>query len=65
MGCGRIEPVLVGLEKLVKFLEVGFPLADETLQLAQLGQPNGSLHVGHLQVVADMAVNIFVIVTGG
>ena len=34
-------------------------------QLFQLRQPDGGLHVGHLQVVADVGVDVFVIVAAG
>jgi len=36
---------------------------DEAIQLLQLTKAHGSLHVGELEVVAEMAVGVFVVIT--
>ena len=38
---------------------------DEAIRLTQLAQPDGGLHIGHLQVEADVRVSVFVIVAAG
>ena len=44
--------------------EVALARLDEALDLGQLRQPQGGLHVGGLQVVADVAVDVLVVVAG-
>src|ERR1035441_3374042 len=44
---------------------VAFSGGYELIDLAQLGHPNGGLHIGHLEVVADVRIDVFVIVTEG
>ena len=44
---------------------IAFPRSDDLLELCQLRHADGGLHVRHLQVVADVRVNVFVIIAEG
>ena len=41
-----------------------FPPGDEVFQFVQLGTSYRSLHVGHLEVVPNVAVHVLVVITG-
>ena len=45
--------------------EVLFALRDEAGQLFHLCQADGGLHVGELQIVADVRIGVFVVVAAG
>src|SRR5712664_1653420 len=73
---GKAEPARVGAlsgfrqdqelvhssESLLKEREVAPPSLDETRNFVQLRKTDGCLHVGDLEVVADMRVGVFVVV---
>ena len=50
------------LQPLVEAGEVVFAGSDKVRQFVQLGQPNGGLYVGHLEVVADLHEEVTVVV---
>ena len=49
-------------EALVEAAEVGFAGGGEFVELVELGEPDRGLHVGDLQVVADVRVDVLVVV---
>src|ERR1019366_6158749 len=59
---GQYELLLERLQASPQPCEVGAALLDEPGQLLELGHADGRLHVGRLQVVADVAVDVLVIV---
>ena len=58
------QPILVRPQRVHEPIEVRAPARDEPFELAQLRAADRRLHVGHLQVVADVAVHVLVIVSG-
>src|SRR3546814_7887042 len=59
---GQDEEFLEFLESVAKPLEIASAGGDEAVEVIQLGMADSSLHVGDLQVVAQMGVYVFVIV---
>jgi hypothetical protein len=43
--------------------EVPSPGRDETIEPIELGQSHGGLHVRHLEIVAKVTINIFVVIS--
>src|ERR1700674_2249812 len=64
-GLGQDENVVEVAERGGKFGVVGAPGGNKARQLLELCDSDCGLHVGRLEVVADVAVNIFVIVSAG
>jgi len=62
-GPGQDRAVGIGCQDLSEFLEIFFALDYELLEFLQLGAADGSLHVRYLEVITDMAVNVFVVIT--
>ena len=56
------ETVFIGFQDLSEFLKILFAPGDELIEFLELGATNGGLHIRHLEVVADVTVNVFVIV---
>ena len=52
-------------EAVAQQLPVPFPRLDEARKLLQLGAADGGLHVGDLQVVAEVRIDVLVIVAEG
>ena len=48
-----------------KLLEILFAPGDELIEFPELGATDGGLHVRDLEVVADVAVNVFVVIAVG
>src|ERR1700689_1682297 len=61
-GLRQNEDVFEIAKRVMKLGKVGATRGDETGQLFELRNSDGGLHVSRLEVVADMAVNIFVVV---
>ena len=59
------ELVSVLLESCLQAVVVALAGVDELRELAQLGAADGGLHVGDLEVVTDVAVDVFVVVAMG
>lgn len=51
-------------QAVVQPFEVPFPRRREAVELIELGAADRRLQVGRLQIVAEVAVNVFVIVSG-
>ena len=64
-GFGQNENVVEIAQRGVKFGEVRAPGGDEAGQLLELRDSDCRLHVGRFEVVTDVAVNIFVVVSAG
>lgn len=64
-GPGKDETVFEGFQDLGEFPEILLTPGDELVKFPELGATDGGLHVRDLEVVADMAVNVFVIITKG
>src|ERR1700674_5573762 len=62
-GFGQDENVVEIAEGGVKFSEVRAPCGDEARQLLELRDSDCGLHVGRFEVVADVIVDIFVVVS--
>jgi len=62
-GHGKDEIGFVGFIEFIEFVEVIFSSGDELLEFLQLGAAYGRLHVRHLEVITNVAVNVFVIIT--
>ena len=65
LGRTRQDEPFTVRECLVKVREIGLPRVDELGQFAQLGLAERGLHVCCLQVVADVAVDVLVVVPLG
>ena len=65
VACGEDQPVLVRFEQGMQSLKIGFPPGDKSLQLLELRQADRRLHVGYFQVVADVGIDVFMVVTEG
>jgi hypothetical protein len=59
------EKFLERRERAAEGLPVAFPRLDEIRQLAELRAADGGLDVERLQIVAEMGVNVFVVVAFG
>ena len=59
---GEDKHVLQRLEARAKPGEVAAAGGDEAVELVELGHAHGRLHVGELQVVADVGIDVFVVV---
>ena len=64
-GPGKDETVFVGFQNLGEFPEILFAPGDELLEFLELGAADGGLHVRHLEVIADVAVNVFMVIAEG
>ena len=62
-GPGKDEAVFAGFQNLGEFPEIILVPGDELLEFPELGATDGGLHVRDLEVIADMAVNVFVVIT--
>src|SRR5260221_1852378 len=62
-GLGKDEELLAAAKALLQEAEVAAARGDEGLEPVHLRERTGRLHVGDLQVVADMRVGGFVVVT--
>src|ERR1035437_3921007 len=62
VDAGQNQVVLIRQQTLVEALEIPAAGLDESVELLRLGQPDGGLQVRHLQVVADVGVDVLVIV---
>src|SRR6478735_4534059 len=61
---GEDEEVLKLLERVDQQFEVAAPRLDEAFQMVKLGETDCRLHVGDLQIIADMAVGVFMVISG-
>ena len=64
-GPGKDEAVFEGFQHLGEFPEILLAPGDELIEFPELGAADGGLHVCDLEVVADMAVNVFVVIAVG
>src|SRR5580658_1102706 len=64
-GFGQNENVVKIAEGSLQLGEVLASLGDEARQLLELRDSDGGLHVGRFEVVADVAIDVFVVVSGG
>jgi glucose-1-phosphate cytidylyltransferase len=64
-GLGEDQHVGERLERCFQVGEVLLAAGDEVRQLGDLGDAEGGLHVGGLEVVADVGVGVFVVVAAG
>ena len=64
-GPGKDEIGFVGFIEFIEFVEVIFSPGDELLEFPELSATDGGLHVRYLEVVADVAVNVFVVIAVG
>ena len=62
---GEDKIVLILLEAVCPFVEIAAPRLTKIIEFLELLHPYRRLHIGHFQVVADMRINIFMVVTGG
>ena len=69
VGVGRAfrqqQEIFERLQAVIQVLEISSPGGDEAGEFCQLRHADGGLHVGQLQVVADVGVGVFVIVAAG
>jgi len=59
------ETVFIGFQDLSEFLKILLALGDELLEFLELGAADGGLHVRYLEVVTDVTVNVFMVITEG
>jgi len=64
-GPGQDEAVCIGCHDLGEFKEILLTPGDEVRKFLELGAANGGLHIRHLEVVAYVAVNVFMVVAIG
>jgi hypothetical protein len=61
-GPGKDEAVFAGFQNLGKLPEILFAPSDELIEFPELSAADGGLHVCYLEIVADVAVNVFVVI---
>src|SRR5207244_6492186 len=59
--CGKYQAVVVRRYRVHEVVEVLAPAGNERVELPELRAADRGLHVGDLQVVADMAVDVLVV----
>jgi hypothetical protein len=64
-GLWKIDKFRAGLETLLQEGKVVFACLNKLGCLFELGQATGGLHVANLEVVAQMAIGVFVVVAEG
>ena len=62
VASGRIRNSSQLCRRSFRKAKLAFALGDESRRLVELGQPAGGLHVGDLEVVAEIAVGVLVVV---
>ena len=66
LGCmGEDQPIQIGLDDLFQLPEISLSKGGELFKLLKLSAANRCLHIRHFEIIADMAINILVIVSGG
>src|SRR6516162_10908029 len=63
-GPGQNQKFLIGPQSTDKPFVIGAPGRDKRVQFAQLLPPDGRLDIERLQVVPEMTVNVFVVISG-
>jgi len=64
-GLGQNEIVFIGFKDFIEFMEVFLAPGDELLEFLELGAADRGLHVRYLEIIADIAINVFVVITKG
>jgi hypothetical protein len=64
-GSWKEETVFIGFQNLGEFPEILLAPGDELIEFPELGATDGGLHVRNLEVVADMTVNVLVVIAVG
>lgn len=62
---GQEDVMLISAELTAKVCEVFPPRPDEPAELGELGTADGSLHIGDLEIVSDVGVDVLVVVAEG